>query len=427
MKSNFNLISLLLVTFSLFISGCEKDNEDKNNNNNNQGSFKFLTLDGAKSLYISTSSKKSTSDELNKLYKVTEEGLVIEVAYLDENGDTLTRVESPSSIFNMSDNYILVRFQNGQQYLVRKSDGAVFDASSMPPVSSSQARYPDHEIQNDASGNIYYLGNDNNETNVIKLNITDPANIIVLRYSAASDQPHRFCVDNSGNMSYLGSTASFRYRHAEGGFINNPAGYICTDINNDSIITAKGPSSYMYGDPVKIQFLKIIPQPFGLINYGDSAIAWRTNDNNYGNSAVVTKMKNKNTIIAIYAGGIMEIQNPQRQPFILTYEYFGFTPLKNIVTLISSDNYYYMLGSVNQNDKPARLVKVNPDDNTFEAYNFSSEYEVYSINVSSDDVLSIYALRLMDGNRVLAKLDNGVITVLKVLDSETISSLVQIN
>ena len=48
--------------------------------------------------------------------------------------------------------------------------------------------------------------------------------------------------------------------------------------------------------------------------------------------------------------------------------------------------------------------------------------------MSPDDKLQLYALRLSDGNRVVAEINEaGTISVLKVLDNSTVTALVRIN
>lgn len=437
MKTTLYCVGFALLTILLLNSSCTKDEgpgKDPNNPNDtilndtipNEPSkvLKFLTIADAKALFISSGNTgKASGQETTTLFKITDDGKIVKVYYLNEEGDTIPDAESPKNIYKLTDDFIIVEFNTIGRFLVNKAQGAVFDANKMPRLSPIE-----DNIEQDLQGNIYYLGEDGfgMQRDVVKLNISDPENIIVSRYSAAGDQPYRFSVVNSGDMVYHGSNGG-RYRYASGGFISNPYGYICSDVNNDSIITCTRHYGQIMGEPLKIQFCLINPQPFGLIHYGDSATAWHF-DAPVIISPRLTKMKAKNKIIADFGGGIMEIYNPSRTPVLYNHNYYGFTPYDNLQVLTSSDNYYYILGKVVQGGMPTRLVKVNPDDHLFETVDFSAEYEVYSLNVSHDDVVHIYALRLSDGNRVLAELNSdGTITVLKVLDTEIISTLIQIN
>ena len=128
------------------LASCADGNDNNvflynNVGNNARKNLKYLDLSNAKSLYISGSSgtsannaAKSLSDTQNtqKMFKITKEGYIQEVKYLDENKKEITITQRPTAIHPINDNYICVGFgwsvgDMNTCYLVRKSDGAVFD------------------------------------------------------------------------------------------------------------------------------------------------------------------------------------------------------------------------------------------------------------------------------------------------------------
>ena len=129
------------LAFHVLNSPLENAEEFANSIVDARKNLKYLDLSNAKSLYISGSSgtsannaAKSLSDTQNtqKMFKITKEGYIQEVKYLDENKKEITITQRPTAIHPINDNYICVGFgwsvgDMNTCYLVRKSDGAVFD------------------------------------------------------------------------------------------------------------------------------------------------------------------------------------------------------------------------------------------------------------------------------------------------------------
>ena len=288
MKKVLLYFGLLFMTAIITFSSCKKDDDNNNNNNdNNNLVLKFLNITNAKSLVIMNSSGKKdgkgvNDDSENKLFKITDNGIVLEVPCINENGDTVTSNFSPIGICNLSDNYLTVTFQNYGTYLVRKTDGAVFTGNNLPKSAPDPGSdRADLFIQRDGLGNIYYWNN----FEVMKLTITDPNNLTISTYSAFGDQVggNSYNVDNAGNLCY-----GTRFRHASGGLENNAnCGYGWTDINNDSIYVW-GPQGNGTGS-----IFRIIPTtPLGFELYGDTSYSCP-----FDPPRQLVKIKNKNKYI----------------------------------------------------------------------------------------------------------------------------------
>lgn len=103
----------ILCVCMTFIS-CSNVTEDKNDVRSNDSVLKFLDIQNAKNLYIGTSNSGTRSARnaatTQKLFKITEEGYVEEVKYLDENKKEITISQQPTVIQNVNDEYVFVGF-----------------------------------------------------------------------------------------------------------------------------------------------------------------------------------------------------------------------------------------------------------------------------------------------------------------------------
>ncbi len=237
-----------------------------------------LNIADAKSLFIAkktgaakrrvVTAADSTADttitDTTTLFKITNNGYVVEVSYLDSAGDTLrTSVNMPSGLFNVSDTWLTVSFEDNSTYLVRKSDGAAFIGNELPSEANNNFSLAGDAISQDNDGNFYYITGNNSE--LVKLTVSDPAHLTVTTCSASGDRVESFVGDKAGNLLYAGEDAGdnpvARYRHVTGEFENYSGGYFWTDIDGDSM--------YYVGSDYRIR--KIIPtSPLGSALYGDT-------------------------------------------------------------------------------------------------------------------------------------------------------------
>ena len=432
----------MAISFVVVISSsCKKDdpnnpnnnNQNNNNNNNNQNVVpKFLTIVGAKSLFIGTSTNKSLKDgNGNKLFKVTSEGYVVEVKYLGAKGDTLTNSQFPSNICNLTDNYLTISFDNYGTFLIRKSDGAVFQGNYLPKVLDNNGGMTrqDQLLQQDDAGNLYYiLSYAQLDHPVCKLTITDPNNPTTSVYSASGDRVWSFCIDKYGNMAYRGQDASnqntTRFKSINTGFSNMDNSYqdFWTDISNENIYTIKCQwTSY----PQRNMIQKITTNPFGYVQSTDTSITITQIKN-----SIKLKSKNKLMQFGNDGNGIMsffEFSNDNYfVPRKINVSHFNLSTTEAIKDMYASNNYYYILGKNTSSNNV--ILKVNPDDDSYTEFSVSSQYDIYNLTVSANDEIQFYGLRMSDGKRVLAAFNNdGTVRILQLLDGMTISVLERIN
>jgi hypothetical protein len=162
-------------------------------------SIAAMDITDAASLFIAPSSSVPPSlaagdSGQNRLFKVTDDGYVEEVSYLDEEGNEITNSAIPNVIYNIKD-YVIVCFDSFYTgaifyhgpagYLVRKTDGAVFslDNVGLPDADGQFDHYKNARVvQQDSQGNIYYSADYGRV--IIKINVSDPDNLTKTDFAA---------------------------------------------------------------------------------------------------------------------------------------------------------------------------------------------------------------------------------------------------
>lgn len=440
-----NVITIIILIFITFI-GCSNGNTDdvkandikSDNGNTDNGSnptvaktLSKLGISDAKSLYISTSSTsrsvRAISSGPQKLFKITTDGYIEEVKYLDDNGNEITNTEQPVAIYPVNNDYIIVCFGIDDNnitsaYLVRNVDGAVFDMKLAGLPSQTINNFKNTKaVFTDSNNNFYYSslikGYNNCPNQVVKVNLLDPTKLASSIYSPSTDCVEYFDIDNKGNMIYVGRLLSeisgtrsiYRIKKANGGLFNmdtfnaiwiGPDGnmYYC-DTNTSSIHKVTIDSNYN----VSVE------------DYGTGFIC----------SYISYKVDFSDKVYLISESGtINEVYNIAGTPRVVSLS--GLT-IKHVANVISSTNYYFIAGSNTSNQ--TFLIKINPDTDSYTNILPQNDYDVYSFIASETDGIIFNALRMSDGKKVIGKVGiDG--TNLKIIDEEsdaTISYLERIN
>lgn len=90
--------------------------------------------------------------------------------------------------------------------------------------------------------------------------------------------------------------------------------------------------------------------------------------------------------------------------------------LKSVTAVTSSENYYYVAGLTSTNETV--LLKINPDNDSFNHILPENEYEVFSFTASETDGITFNALRMSDGKKIIGQVGiNG--GEVKILDEES--------
>ncbi len=266
---------LLTVILSVFIS-CSKD-QDEDSTNDLPSNFKYLDISDAKSLIIASEATNATTksahvyqDQENRilLYKLTENGALVEVSYRDENGHLINNEYhlKPLDIKKLNDNYVLLCFHSEiydpslpefPKFLVRKSDGAVFIAPTGCNYENADNYYSPDDF-NIGDNNFYYINvkaMDGMRLNTLcKLLIDDNGNISQTQISIDKEglryyqppgiqvsNPDKFFVDSDQNyIYYLEGGGEYR--------IISKSGSISSANNINPQITGPDGSIYSFED-----------------------------------------------------------------------------------------------------------------------------------------------------------------------------------
>lgn len=404
----------------------------------NDSVLKFLDIKNAQNLYIGTSNTgtRSAGDAATtqKLFKITEDGYVEEVKYLDENKKEITISQQPTVIQNVNDEYVFVGF-GWSSYLVRKTDGAVFD---MTKAGYPEEIYNDFKnsqrIKTDRKNNMYFVTRDYSNTNascrIVKVNLNGIDALNSSFVSASTDYVDVFDVDWNGNLIYDGYSVSdsshrlLRVRKSNGGLLNlSDVGAFWIGLDGNIYYSSNNHEEYKnsengeesYGYPIK----KITID----LSSGDKEEIYGYIDDvfwNYGSFKINVKDK----IYLIRDSLISEVCNSNNSPRKVSLTSLQ---LKSVTAVTSSENYYYISGLTSTNETV--LLKINPDNDSFVHILPENDFDVFSFTASETDGITFNALRMSDGKKIIGKvgIDGGDVTIIDEESDVEITYLERIN
>ena len=393
--------------------------------------LKYLDIQNAKSLYISggsgTSSNKaaginaSTSGSVTKkIFKITDEDHIEELKYLDANKKEITITNQPAAICSVNSDYIFVGFGNNSYfstgYLVRKSDGAVFDMKNAGmPFLNNMGWINAPFFHTDKKNNMYYIIDEISSVprKIIRVNLSGEVSLASVTVSPSTDSVTWFEVDKDGNIIYEGRSINtskdfLRIRKNTGGLKNISANSYW--IGLDDCIYIRDSS----------HIKKITIDAEDNVTENDYGIL----DNSYFYRWGSYKLNFKTRIIIICGNSISEVYNPSSSPRTITLT--GLT--LNIVTDVkSTENFYYIAGKDNSGN--TILIKVNPENDSWTNLLPDNNYELYTFTASETDGITFNALRLSDGKKIIGKvgINGGGVTVIDEESNAQISYLERIN
>lgn len=395
-----NIRFALLITSALFIS-C----------NENINKLSKIDIKNSNTLFIAPSKNNvKSADQSNRLFKITNDGIVEEVSYLDESGERITETFVPEMIYSIPKSDYLVATINYSNYLIRKSDGAVFvlDAKlggNNDSGSRTGGYVNSNFIVQDTTKNLYYRNGDR----IYKLYVSNPYKITSSPITPNTETAWNFTVSAKGDIFYQTSSA-YRVAKSNGGLYNIPYGGITLNswtgldgkikyATNDRFlftvnIDANGNTSIEKKD-LNIQ-LGGLYYPVSIVRFNDRIILLNHDPKSIGMHP------------------FQEVENKLNTPRKIIFSY-GINTIKRV---INSENFYYISG-LNSAQQPF-LIKVNPtNDSVKELYN-AGDYDIYEMNVSNNDELIFNALRMSDGIKVIGKISStGTLNIIDTkLDAE---------
>ncbi|MDI6402092.1 hypothetical protein QLX67_08805 [Balneolaceae bacterium ANBcel3] len=380
-----------------------------------------LDLTNAGTLFIASNDmQKHNSDadrmsvsgqsERTTLFKITDEGYIEEVSYLDEDGNEVSYTLYPTGVFNVNEEYLIIIFGYGTTgYLVRKSDGAAFTLMDVGfPMKGSGGHLNWPRVHTDDRNNAYYrsadyLGDDAWNHFVLRINLNNPAQLTAQAISPAQEDVGFFLVNRNGDVLYDGISTSPRVIFAEGGLVNTPVNTSDFWLGSDREFYGL---TYIQHGVNQIRRLEVRNRELIPEDYGQALDIWFMTD-----AVFVLNLLEKVYIVntAGPVGEVFEVNNPQNIPKRVQ----GLN-MATIQHAVASDRYYYLSGTDEAN-RPT-LLKVDAQTNTPVPLLPPGQYDIYNMAVSNEDLLSFSALRMQDGKRVVGQVNAG--GSLEILDED---------
>lgn len=434
MKSLKSFCLLVLITTLSGCGGCGGGNTQ---------TIAKIDIVGAASLFIASGSASTSEVGVNegtstvsKLFKITPDGYVEEVTYTDEEGNSVTTQVEPVGVYNVNADYVIVTFGfdviNPQEsYLVRKDDGAVyritFEQALASPIKMLNYFKNASPVVADASNNIYFYGSRHDEkgSNTV-YKITNPGtNPFIEDYIPAADSAYTFSADNSGNIFYYGRSIGSdsevdRIKKLNGGLDNfSPHDWAYWKAANGSMYYLD------YNDITSdTQIKKItVDSGFNVIetNYGASSNTgdlWFTPEFSY-----LLNVSDSTLVIVSQTGSlkVIDVYNDTDTPVKIDLS----GVLNSITVAASSDDYYYIAGNNTANKGVLKKCNVNHVCSNLLT---AGQYDIYAMVVSSNNDVTFNALRMSDGAKIIATVDDsGTITVLDETLNTQVTMLERIN
>lgn len=421
MKRGLTVVLAALV----LLTGCDGGYGD-----GGYGNVSALSIADAENLYLAPKSKTEEAAardaEGNVMFKITKEGIVIEVTFTNDKGETeSTEKLKPTALYHANDDYFIVVYDNydndGQQmsHLVSKKTGAVYSLGNVGVPDGPVNDFENHPVVlSDGQNNLYYstseYGNGKNYE-LYCVNVSNPEKVLAKALTSVNDgsqQLDRYMVDVAGNViySHFGSNNSgVRLVFAGGGYKNLNIDYF------SFYWTAPDGKLYCVGDQVydettweyryPIYRLDIEGQKVTETEYGNVDF-YIGGDSYYLESGGRAYILNNE-------GQLLEVYNPESKPRLVE----GVPALTNIQAVTQSEEELFIAG---ESDGQPRVIRVNPVTGDWKDLYTPGDYEVYNM-VYAGDRLTVNALRMNDGAIIMGELDGT--GEMKVLD-ETSNSKV---
>ena len=360
------------------------------------------------------------------LFKITEEGIVKEVSYLNKRGKQIKKTFFPIMIYTINNSDFFVASIKKQQfktntYLVRKSDGVVFNMNVSIELSDNNRvggySNSDYFAQDD-NKNMYFMSH----KQIFRLNISNLNNITGIPLTTNSQMLlWGFTLSSKGDI-FFNTNGVYKVRIAEK-LRNVP--YIKLSTNSWTGLDGRikyivdGMNYFKY-DIKTNDYTFFYPVNVYAVDIDENNVAYFTVEKTidtiggwYHSASLMLRFNNRVILIPVNfygASNFLEVENPSNtiREIILPYG------ISSINRAVNSDNYYYLSGR-NSLQQPF-LIKVDAATDCVTELLPANAYEVYTMVVSNNDYLIFNALRKSDGVKILGEISpNGE---LKIIDEQ---------
>ena len=348
-----------------------------------------------------------------KLLKVTENGHVEEVTAVDADGNAITTLNTPSAIYDVNDEFLVIGFSSSH-YLVRRSDGAAFDLDAEPASLWDERIVNRSPFRSDADGNIYFvLAASRPRFSVQRILGATGSDLKRERVTPEGDEVFSFAVGGSGHVAFTGSPqprvvspsgALFNISNETAAVWTTPSGKLHFNISNDRRIMQ---IDLAEDGTIAVNEYGELPEAgaFHLLYFLHEVA---------GRLYLIERRDSNNQLV-------LELYNETQQPRLVDG-----LPLTSVKTSAADAEFLYLAGT-DDRDQP-RLGRLNPLTDSFEDVLTPNTYDVYEIAVSSTGIITFGATQMSNGARVLGEVDaQGNLMILRDSLSRDISVLARVN
>lgn len=372
------------------------------------GDVSALLITDAESLYLApkpkTEEAAARDAEGNVMFKITKEGIVIEVTFTNDKGKTeSTEKLKPTALYHANDEYMIVVFWHNIACLVSKTTGAVYSLENVGMPEDYELMFANSSpVLSDGKNNIYFRTYVNNledpykkYNELYRIDVSNPEKVTAKPLTAPNDKRiDKFAVDAAGNVVYNyysgNNSGGVRLALAGGGISSseNIPGAVWTApdgkfyrLGYDRISDEEtGESGY------PIYRLDIDGQNVTESEYG------KVDETFYVYEYYLTS--GKRAYILDSEGRLAEVYNPDGKPNVTTLDY---KLTGNTVDVSEDGGVVYVTGQ-------REVVCIDLNAKTWEYLYQSDEYEIYEATYSGQGV-TVNALRYSDGKIIMGKID----------------------
>ena len=383
----FNKICFVLLVAVIVLGSCSKENESIDEGiNEGKGKVSKIDIKNASVLFIASSNStlKSTMGQ-DRLFKITDGGLIEEVSYLDEFGNQIDETFIPETIYTIyNSDYFGVKM-NDKFYLVRKSDGAIFVLNTvLGPVNNTARRTggflnSEYIVQNPDKS--MYLKNILDQR-IYKLDVSNPESITSTPLTPDTEYASFWAVSYQGDIFYYKGDYMWRVRKSNGGLytVQYEDGFCWTGfdgkikfVRNGNLCTVNVGEN---GD------VTIDEQTFGFLFSGFYILRFN------------------NRIIVGNGSSFCEVENESNTPKRVSWSY----DINTFYKVVNTENYYYIFGR--NSSQTTFIIKIDPTNDTVTELITGVDYDLYAMTVTNNDDVIFNALRMSDGVKVLGRISS---------------------
>ncbi len=394
-----------------------------------------MDIRDAVTLFIAPNSYTPTrgSENGEALFKITEDGVIKQVTFVDEQGKEITEEYMPSGITVIDNSpYFFVRFYYST-YMVNKATGNVYEAPDIGTgdapigVQDGDINFANEKtIKADKYGNIYYKYG----SQIHKIDVSNANAIVDEGLTPQSDNISMYVVSDSGELLYRYYSNGDRFhrlRTTSGRLIpfelfGSGIGFdylaFCGLDGNIHVFDRRALYSITFNGDDSYEINDIIVDDCNESGTSHGSCIANT-VYEMGGYPYLVKLPDR--YLAISSDGAVLVIDSKSDKSIITGKRYDITDGTEVAydiingmkisQLEYNDSYVYCCGHQRGN---YCILRFNPYTFESEIMVRDNDYEIYSFVVQDDNTIFFNGLRLSDGKNILATIDNnGKVKVLE--------------